>query len=112
MYKAIERLMILCNTVAKEHGWWEHNRPFGELIALMHSELSEALEAYRAGAPYDKILYDDITKSPEGIAVELADAVIRILDVCSQYSIPLAHALKVKIKYNKTRSYRLGNKKI
>ena len=35
--------------IAVEHGWWEEERSFGEIVALCHSELSEALEADRLG---------------------------------------------------------------
>lgn len=77
------------NAVA--HGWWEEDRTISEICALIHSELSEALEEARAARPMMYVM-DEYNgeyiqnpkyfgaKKPEGIAVELADAVIRILD--------------------------------
>ena len=66
---------------AVDHGWWASPRPFGEVCALIHSELSEALEAYRDGKPeFYREPEGDPHGKPEGTAVELADAVIRILD--------------------------------
>lgn len=93
------------------HGWWDgEERTFGELIALCHSELSEALEEYRKGKAVD----DGYTENgkPEGIPIELADCVIRILDMCGHYNIDLETALLEKHEYNKTRPYRHGNKVI
>lgn len=86
---------------AVEHGWWDEARSFGEIISLCHSELSEALEEFRNGMPMAycenpacEIKPEDKgprvcgrvcgfrcgTAKPEGIAVELADCIIRVLD--------------------------------
>ena len=66
----IRKFVDESHKIAREKGWWEGQRNDGELIALMHSELSEALEAMRNHAP------------PEDIAEELADCCIRIFDYC------------------------------
>ncbi|WP_333594379.1 hypothetical protein [Anaerospora hongkongensis] len=112
---------------AINHGWWSEERSFGELIALCHSELSEALEEYRNGHPLIKgelpILYysgggyratapTKCSTKPEGIAPELADTVIRIMDICGKYGIDLEAAILEKHEYNKTRPYKHGGKVI
>lgn len=94
----INSLVNECHRVAKEKGWWNSERNDAELIALMHSELSEALEAMRQYA--DK----------EAIAEELADCCIRIFDYCGARDIDLEKTLIKKIEYNKTRPYRHGKK--
>ena len=113
---------------AKEHGWWDEERTFGDIIALCHSELSEALEEYRdgnkirPGEPAPMIYYSGggyvatsttlTCKKPEGIAVELADCIIRILDYCGHAGIDIAEAISIKHEYNKTRPYKHGGKVI
>jgi len=123
---------VHANAVA--HGWWKDgDRPFGEIIATMHSELSEALEEYRNGNPNEyfrvqvplikgtampaKYEFEtDITKwkgeKTEGIAPELADVILRILDYCGRNGIDIEGAIKRKHEYNRGRPYRHGGKKI
>lgn len=93
------------NQTARDKGWWDKERNDGEIIALMHSELSEALEALRHGnQPDDHI--------PEftGVEAEMADVIIRIMDFGLARGHRIAEALEAKIAYNKTRPYKHGGK--
>lgn len=124
---------------AINHGWWDEERGLPEIIALCHSELSEALEEYRAGRPMiyfpcnaggvcceeDKSAScgsrpynpDDPearcsvqSKKPEGIAVEMVDCAIRILDYLAHEGLNIDDIMARKMAYNKTRPYRHGGK--
>jgi NTP pyrophosphatase (non-canonical NTP hydrolase) len=92
---------------AKEHGWWDEPRSFGDCIALMHSELSECLEGFRKGNPADE--HCALFSSCE---IELADCIIRILDLAGSYGYNIGGALEAKTRYNKSRPYRHGGKKL
>ena len=91
---------------AINHGWWESDRSVSEIIALCHAELSESLEEDRKGAD---LVYIAAGK-PEGVAVELIDCMIRILDWCGFMGVDVDAIMEAKHEYNKTRPYRHGGK--
>lgn len=113
----INELVQAIHANAVNHGFWDPAPSFGELVALCHSELSEALEEFRKGRrPNEEYLsvFVDATDpaKPEGIPSELADTVIRIMDMCAYYGIDLEAAILEKHEYNKTRPYKHGGKVI
>lgn len=103
----IKTLVTKAHENAVKHGFWEPPLPFGTAIALIHSELSEALEEERNGNP-DICKYR--SRKPEGVAVELADAVIRIADLCGHLGIDLEEVIEIKMAYNEGRPYKHGKK--
>ena len=97
------------NNNAHIHGWWDRPREFPEEIAWFHSELSEALEQYRDGKPIE---YEGEDGKPEGVAVELGDCIIRMLDWVGEKGIDIDGIIRRKMRYNETRPYRHGGKVI
>jgi hypothetical protein len=127
---------------AVEHGWWpekgllgSHERYDAEFpgkIALVHSELSEALEAFRDHHGTKQIFLEDehgepllvdpsrasalehteFGFKPEGIPVELADVIIRVLDMAGAYGMDIQRALDLKMSYNRSRAHKHGGKKV
>lgn len=91
--------------IACAKGWHSPSPQDGTLIALMHSELSEALEAMRRGNPASK-------KIPafSQVEEELADVVIRIMDFAGLHGLDLGGAIEAKMAMNEGRSYRHGGK--
>lgn len=105
----VKELARMVHQNAREHGWWDEHRPIMEVFALICSEWSEALEEAREGNPMAYVVADVrgpeqienvfqkvergedgryvhgstqfLGKKPEGIAIELMDGVIRIMDL-------------------------------
>lgn len=103
--EAFNALANEAHSTGVQKGWWDKERNNGELIALCHSELSEALEALRHGNPPDD-------KVPEytGVEAELADCIIRIMDMAAARNWHVAEALVAKMAMNKTRPKMHGGK--
>lgn len=93
-------------------GWWKKDengnlvpRNIGELLCLVHSEISEAMEGDR------KNLQDDKLPHRKMFEVELADALIRIFDIAGSQKLDLGGAVKEKLAYNKVREdHKLENR--
>lgn len=85
-------------------GWWtdldtglKKDRNVGELLCLIHSEISEAMEGHRKGLPDDKLPHRSMFE------VEIADTLIRIFDLAGAHNLDLSGAVEEKIAYNKKR---------
>ena len=94
-------------------GWWtdletgaKKDRNIGELLCLVHSEVSEAMEGVR------KNLQDDKLPHRSMFEVELADTLIRIFDIAGAYNLDLGGAIEEKRAFNKQREdHKVENRK-
>ncbi len=110
-------------------GWYDDGRTVGDDVALIHSEVSEILEAWRAWLMEDKTrekcmhehpedsldgsyCHPNHVCKPEGVGSECADVAIRLMDACKRWGIDLDFEIDRKITFNETRSFRHGNKNL
>lgn len=111
--KAIKELTKEIHQDNVDAGWWtdlktgnKKDRNVGELLCLIHSEISEAMEGYR------KDLMDDKLKHRKMFEVELADALIRIFDLAGAHNLDLGAAMAEKRAFNKIREdHKVENRK-
>lgn len=106
---------------AVDHGWWtgvvhtpdfssirdDVDRPLPEILMLCVCELAESMEEYRDRKP---LIYEGENGKPEGIAVEMVDCIIRILDWMGHNGVDVDDLIKKKHAYNLGRPYRHGGK--
>jgi NTP pyrophosphatase (non-canonical NTP hydrolase) len=95
-------------------GWFDDDRTVGDMVALLHAEVSEILEAYRhwelkdaTGLPVGSSM-----AKPEGVGSEMADCLIRLLDMAKRWDVDLIAEYDRKMRFNWTRPYRHGRKNL
>lgn len=96
----ITELIRECHLIAVDHGFWGVSQNIPEKVMLIVTELAEAVEAYRKDNINDR----------DGVAEELADAVIRIFDLAGQLGIDLESKINWKVDYNRGREYLHGKR--
>lgn len=123
MEQQLNRLAIAIYAANKEKGFWDKPRNVGELLMLVTSELGEALEAHRKDRFSDYENFEKHIKVPtngfkHGFEIcvkdtfedEIADAIIRLLDMCGGLGIDIEKSIELKLRYNQTREKLHGKK--
>lgn len=118
-----------CHGMARSKGFWDgmSRQNIGEKLMMVVGEIAEAHEEYRAGHPIGLIEYEHASQAgtpdfrnrhpydsegnpgkPVGFPIEMADSIIRALDICGGIGLDIEEAVRVKMDYNATRPRRHG----
>lgn len=120
----INQLSKEIHAINVKNGFYEGEKNIGEMLALIHSEVSEALEADRKSAEYpvfdachiletgdnDEFKYFFESYIKDSFEDELADIMIRVMDLAAYKGIDLENHIKAKMRYNSLRQYKHGKK--
>jgi len=102
----LQKIAQECHDCSVHKGWYQQERDNLHLIALIHTELSECVEALRNDNPPDKHL-----PHLNSAVIELADTIIRIFDMAAFNDWPIGRAIIEKMRYNWMREERHGGKR-
>ena len=108
----LNELAKRCHNDAESMGWYDEGKTKSdlELLLMIITEVVETVEELRKPEPQMHYYNSDKPTKPEGVAVELADTIIRLLDFCAYKQIDIEQIISEKLKYNLTRGFRHGNK--
>lgn len=107
----LKEIQVMITETANSHGWGDGPADIPAACALFHSEVSELFEHYRNGQDVNEIFYGNDDK-PDGIPVEVADIIIRVLHFAEYHGIDVEKAILIKNQYNMARPFKHGNKVI
>ena len=93
--RSLNELAQICHGIAVQKGFWDKERNIGEALMLIVTELAEAMEAHRK-------------QDNPNFKEELADAFIRLLDLCGGLKIDIEDEIYQKSVKNKNRPYKHG----
>lgn len=116
----LNELSKACFRNSRSHGFWDGDQNIAEKLCLIHSEVSEALEEVRMGNHVRDMTFQPDTQGldteqaqlhipkPVGFPSEMADIIIRVMDLCGAYDIDIQGAVEQKMTYNASRPHKHG----